>query len=325
MAAAAPRLRVAYRAGHRGDPLGLEARSGWPRTWPPSTCSSGGRISPGISVGTPMLYDRYKAARTPAARQREDFSKERVFGCCCALRGGRSATSGAHWASSSSPARGSAALPRAGGGHVWYSSGRESAIWSISLGRSASPAMVGGQHQKGNRLARTSRPSGAAHFVTYRTTSFQPPKKLRVSQVLVVVPTESATADRIGFSGRLRREPLPSVPRHPRRAPAALLFSPTTVRRPRPQTSLTGCSCAPVFQRAGEIVFALPIHVALKSPRSIPRCWPLSASLLAPTWASGSYRTGRLADRRHCCRTQTSHLDRSRRAETPVPARTIIA
>lgn len=48
---------------------------------------SGGRINPGVSVGTPMLYDHYKTALYPDTHMNEDFSKKRVSRLLHALRG----------------------------------------------------------------------------------------------------------------------------------------------------------------------------------------------------------------------------------------------
>lgn len=40
---------------------------------------SGGRIKPGVSVGTPKLYEHYKAALYPESADAQDFSKNRVL------------------------------------------------------------------------------------------------------------------------------------------------------------------------------------------------------------------------------------------------------
>ncbi len=62
-------------------------RSGWPRTSRPSTsCRAAGSI-PGVSVGTPMLYDHYKTALYPETHELEDFSKDRVLRLLECLRG----------------------------------------------------------------------------------------------------------------------------------------------------------------------------------------------------------------------------------------------
>jgi NAD(P)-dependent dehydrogenase (short-subunit alcohol dehydrogenase family) len=48
---------------------------------------SGGRINPGVSVGTPMHYDNYRVALYPETHDIEDFSKERVLRLLRHLRG----------------------------------------------------------------------------------------------------------------------------------------------------------------------------------------------------------------------------------------------
>src|SRR5689334_3962747 len=40
---------------------------------------SGGRINPGVSVGTPMMYDHYKVSLYPESYDTQDFSKDRVL------------------------------------------------------------------------------------------------------------------------------------------------------------------------------------------------------------------------------------------------------
>ena len=48
---------------------------------------SGGRLNPGVSVGTPLLYERFKAALYPETHELENFSKERVLRLLACLRG----------------------------------------------------------------------------------------------------------------------------------------------------------------------------------------------------------------------------------------------
>src|SRR6059058_2162263 len=48
---------------------------------------SGGRINPGVSVGTPMRYDNYKAKLYPETHELENFSKDRVVRLLECLRG----------------------------------------------------------------------------------------------------------------------------------------------------------------------------------------------------------------------------------------------
>ena len=48
---------------------------------------SGGRLNPGVSVGTPLLYEQFKTALYPETHDVENFSKERVLRLLACLRG----------------------------------------------------------------------------------------------------------------------------------------------------------------------------------------------------------------------------------------------
>src|SRR4029077_2120196 len=48
---------------------------------------SGGRLNPGVSVGTPFLYDQFKTALYPETHDMENFSKERALRLLACLRG----------------------------------------------------------------------------------------------------------------------------------------------------------------------------------------------------------------------------------------------
>src|ERR1700755_707663 len=48
---------------------------------------SGGRINPGVSVGTPMLYEHYKNALYPESAGAQEFPKARGLGLLSSLRG----------------------------------------------------------------------------------------------------------------------------------------------------------------------------------------------------------------------------------------------
>src|SRR6185503_12688683 len=62
-------------------------RCGWPRISRRSTSCRGGRINPGVSVGTPMLYDHYKTKLYPETHELENLSKDRVVRLLDCLRG----------------------------------------------------------------------------------------------------------------------------------------------------------------------------------------------------------------------------------------------
>ena len=90
---------------------------------------SDGRVNPGVSVGTPMRYDDYKAALYPDTHDVEDFSKERVLRLLHCLRG-----------DPVSPFEGTVGIenfsrrvqPHSPGlvDRVWYGGGLSSAIWA---------------------------------------------------------------------------------------------------------------------------------------------------------------------------------------------------
>ncbi|GFG51696.1 hypothetical protein MAGR_31370 [Mycolicibacterium agri] len=48
---------------------------------------SGGRLNPGVSVGTPLFYEHFKTALYPETHDIENFSKERVLRLLACLRG----------------------------------------------------------------------------------------------------------------------------------------------------------------------------------------------------------------------------------------------
>ena len=77
---------------------------------------SGGRLNPGVSVGPPMHFEDVKAALYPDTADVEDFSYERVPGCCAWSGASRPARSRASRASSSSPAGCSRIRPGCGAG-----------------------------------------------------------------------------------------------------------------------------------------------------------------------------------------------------------------
>ena len=68
-------------------PLGLENPFRLAEDLATVDVMSGGRVNPGVSVGTPMMYDHYKTALYPDTHDLEDFSKERVLRLLRALRG----------------------------------------------------------------------------------------------------------------------------------------------------------------------------------------------------------------------------------------------
>jgi len=209
---------------------------------------SGGRLNPGLSVGPPMHYDDVKAALYPDTNDIEDFSYRRVERLLGLLRGER--------ASSFSGTQGIEVFservqPHSPGlaGRMWYGAGSlRSARWAgehamnllTSSVVKAEESEDFAQIQRAQIQAfRGAHPAGAA---------------ARVSQGLVVIPTDSATeAQKAKYAAYVAaRMPRTATPQ----GPARLLFAP----------DLLGSSAQIVeqlhahagFQQVSEVAFALP-------------------------------------------------------------------
>lgn len=210
---------------------------------------SGGRINPGVSVGTPMLYDHYKAGMYPESHDVQDFSKERVLRLLRALRGEpvsdfEGVTGIEQFVRSVQPH--SAGLA----GRVWYGGGRESAIWAGTQGINYLTSSVVSIEGTESRDFATIQ---AEHIDVYRA-HHPEPEKARVSQGLVVIPTDSATDDQIRryreyAVARFERTKTPQGPR-------GMLFSPDYVGTSDELADQLSAHAG--FARADEATFALP-------------------------------------------------------------------
>lgn len=224
---------------------------------------SGGRINPGVSVGTPMNYDHFKTALYPESHALQDFSKERVLRLLRALRG-----------EPVSDFAGTVGIeqfvrevqPHSPGlaGRVWYGGGRESAIWAGLQGINYMTSSVVSTEGSESRDFATIQ---AEQIDAYRAHHPQP-EKARVSQGLVVIPTDSATDDQIRryreyAASRFERTKTPqglgpSVAGGP--APRKMLFSPDYVGTSDELADQLSAHAG--FVRADEVTFALPFTFA---------------------------------------------------------------
>lgn len=214
---------------------------------------SGGRVNPGVSVGTPMLYDHYKTALYPNTHELEDFSKDRVLRLLSCLRG-----------EPVSDFEGTVGIerftnriqPHSPGlaSRVWYGGGRDSAIWAGQQGINYLTSSV-------VSIGDLSGDTTSADFATIQGANIDAflahhpnPEKARVSQGLVVIPTDSATADQVRryreyAASRFERTKTPQGPR-------GMLFSPDYVGTSDELADQLFAHAG--FQRADEIAFALP-------------------------------------------------------------------
>lgn len=214
---------------------------------------SNGRINPGVSVGTPMMYDHYKAALYPDTHAVEDFSKERVLRLLRALRG-----------EPVSDFEGTVGIerfttrvqPHSPGlaDRVWYGGGLDSAKWAGAQGLNYLTSSV-------VSAADVSAGATVPDFATIQGDQIDAyrahhphPEKARVSQGLVVIPTDSATDDQV------RRYREYAAARFPRttspQGPRGMLFSPDYVGTSDELADQLFEHAG--FQRADEIAFALP-------------------------------------------------------------------
>lgn len=152
---------------------------------------SGGRITPGFSTGAPMNFDRYRDAIYPDTAEQEDLGYERLLRLRSFLRG--------------EPVDGAAAAPRRDGieefstrvephsrglaDRIWYgAAGLRSARWAgengFNLLTSSVIASENGTTDFASNQAEQIRAYRAVH---------PDGENARVSQGLVVIPTDNAT------------------------------------------------------------------------------------------------------------------------------------
>jgi alkanesulfonate monooxygenase SsuD/methylene tetrahydromethanopterin reductase-like flavin-dependent oxidoreductase (luciferase family) len=210
---------------------------------------SGGRINPGVSVGTPMLYEHYKTALYPESHDTQDFSKERVLRLLRALRGEPvsdfAGTVGIEQFTDRIQPHSPGLADR-----VWYGGGLESARWAGEQGINYLTSSVVSTEGTESRDFATIQ---GEQIDAYRA-HHPRPETARVSQGLVVIPTDSATDDqarryREYAASRFERTTAPQGPRR-------MLFSPDYVGTSDELADRLFDHAG--FQRADEVAFALP-------------------------------------------------------------------
>ena len=230
-------------------PLGLENPFRLAEDLATVDIMSGGRINPGVSVGTPMLYEHYKAALYPESADVQDFSKDRVLRLLRYLRGEPvsdfAGTVGIEQFTDRIQPHSPGLAER-----VWYGGGLTSAVWAGEQGINYLTSSV--VSIEGTEMPRLCHHPGRADRRLPRST--RAARKGRVSQGLVVIPTDSATDDQIRryrdyAASRFERTKTPQGAR-------GMLFSPDYVG---PSDELADQLFAHAgFQRADEVAFALP-------------------------------------------------------------------
>jgi alkanesulfonate monooxygenase SsuD/methylene tetrahydromethanopterin reductase-like flavin-dependent oxidoreductase (luciferase family) len=212
---------------------------------------SGGRLNPGVSVGPPRHYDHMKGALYPDTADAEDFSYRRVRRLLDFVRGERatdfSGTEGFEVFSDR-------VQPHAPGlgDRMWYG--------GASL-RSAAWAGENGMNLLTSSVVKAEDAADPADFAAIQLAHIKAfrahhplGERARVSQGLVVIPTDSATPrQRAKYEGFAReRTARTATPQ----GPAGLLFAPDLVGTSAEIAERLHAHAA--FREVDEVAFALP-------------------------------------------------------------------
>ncbi|MEU6547781.1 LLM class flavin-dependent oxidoreductase [Streptomyces sp. NPDC046859] len=213
---------------------------------------SGGRLNPGVSVGRPTHYDRVKEALYPDTADAEDFGYERVRRLLDFVRGERvtdfSGTEGFEVFSDRVQPH-SPGL----GGRMWYGgAGLRSAGWAGEHGMNlltSSVVKVEDEQEGAPDFARIQ----LSHIRAFRE-RHPDGERARVSQGLVVIPTDSATPEQRARYEKYVAERMPRTASP--QGPARLLFAPDLFGTSEEIAERLHAHAA--FREVDEVAFALP-------------------------------------------------------------------
>ncbi|NMH82615.1 LLM class flavin-dependent oxidoreductase [Pseudonocardia xinjiangensis] len=209
---------------------------------------SGGRLNPGVSVGPPMHYDRVKNALYPDTADSEDFSYERVRRLLDLVRG-KPATdfSGVEGFEVFSDR----VQPHSEGlaARMWYGGASlRSARWAGENGMAFLMSSVV-KAEESEDFAEIQ----LSHIRTFRA-HHPDGDRARISQGLVVIPTDSASPEQrakyLAFAEK--RTPRTATPQ----GPARMMFAPDLVGTSAEIAERLHADVA--FREIDEVAFALP-------------------------------------------------------------------
>jgi alkanesulfonate monooxygenase SsuD/methylene tetrahydromethanopterin reductase-like flavin-dependent oxidoreductase (luciferase family) len=212
---------------------------------------SGGRLNPGVSVGPPMHYDRVKEALYPDTAELEDFSYERVERLLRLVRGEPVTDFAGREGIEDFSDR---VQPHSPGlaGRLWYGGASlRSAQWAgeHEMNFLTSSVVKAEESRHGQDFADIQ----LSHVRTFRA-HHPDGDRARVSQGLVVIPTDTASPEQRRkyqdyAASRLPRTTSPQ-------GPAGLLFAPDLVGSSEELAQQLHAHVA--FQEIDEVAFALP-------------------------------------------------------------------
>ncbi|GGK21288.1 monooxygenase [Streptomyces camponoticapitis] len=215
---------------------------------------SGGRLNPGVSVGPPMHYDQVKGALYPDTADSEDFGYTRVRRLLDHVRG--------------EPATPSAGVegfevfsdrvqPQAAGlgSRMWYGGASlRSARWAGENGMNfLTSSVVKAENDESDSTAPDFAAIQLSHVRAFRA-HHPDGDRARVSQGLVVIPTDNATAAQRAKYEEYARTRLPRTATP--QGPARLMFAPDLVGTSAEIAERLHEHAA--FQEIDEVAFALP-------------------------------------------------------------------
>jgi alkanesulfonate monooxygenase SsuD/methylene tetrahydromethanopterin reductase-like flavin-dependent oxidoreductase (luciferase family) len=209
---------------------------------------SGGRLNPGVSVGPPMHYDKVRQALYPQTADLEDFSYQRVQRLLALVRG-----------EPATDPRGTEGFevfsdrvqPHAPGlsRRMWYGGASlRSAQWAGEHGMNFLTSSVV-KAEESEDFAEVQ----LSHVRTFRA-HHPDGDRARVSQGLVVVPTDTASPAQRAKYEQYARERLPRTATP--QGPARMMFAPDLVGTSAQIAQRLHAHAA--FQEIDEVAFALP-------------------------------------------------------------------
>jgi alkanesulfonate monooxygenase SsuD/methylene tetrahydromethanopterin reductase-like flavin-dependent oxidoreductase (luciferase family) len=208
---------------------------------------AGGRLNPGVSAGPPMRYDTVREALYPDTAEAEDFSYRRVERLLALVRGEpvtEAATQGFEEFSDRVQPHSPGLAHR-----MWYGgAGLASARWAGEHGMNllTSSVVRAEESEDFERIQ-------LSHIRAFRA-AHPDGDRARVSQGLVVIPTDSATpAQRARYEAyAAKRLPRTTAPQ----GPARMLFAPDLVGTAAELADRLRAHAA--YREVDEVAFALP-------------------------------------------------------------------